>query len=241
MNFKLLLPLLLLFASCHRPPQEHATSYQNKKVPAKAVKKEPVYPPQPLPRDPKQIRICIDPGHGGEDPGARTRTAPFLLEKNLALKTALKVAEQLKKSGYQIFMTRRKDIFIPLPERATFASNKKCQIFVSIHYNSTPKPTKASGPEVYYYDDENARTAYSKKIGNSILHRLAPASGSPSRGVHPGNFCVIRETKMPAVLVEVAFLSNTKDAAKLRQPRTAPFLGWAIAKGIDDYIQQQIK
>lgn len=240
MTFKFFLPLLLLFASCHRPIRHEPPSTRTAPAP-RPVKKERKVPPQALPKEAKEIRICIDAGHGGEDTGARTRTKPLLLEKSLALKTALKTAECLKKQGYQVFLTRRSDIFVPLPERALFASKKKCHLFVSIHYNSTPKATNASGPEAYYYEVETDRTIYSKRMGSSIIARLAPAAEAPSRGVHPGNFCVIRETKMPAVLVEVAFLSNSKDAQKLRRPRTVPFLGWAIAKGIDDYVQQCVK
>jgi N-acetylmuramoyl-L-alanine amidase len=239
MNCKPLLPLLLLFASCHRPTIRHEPP--TVKSPSRVTKQEKKVPPQNLPRTAKEIRICIDAGHGGEDTGARTRTKPMLLEKNLTLKTALKTAEQLKKYGYQVFLTRRNDTFVPLPERASFASKKNCHLFVSIHYNSTPKATQASGPEAYYYEVETDRTIYSKRMGSSIIARLAPAAEAPSRGVHPGNFCVIRETKMPAVLIEVAFLSNSKDAQKLRRPRTVPFLGWAIAKGIDDYIHLSMK
>ncbi|HXF28665.1 MAG TPA: N-acetylmuramoyl-L-alanine amidase, partial [Chlamydiales bacterium] len=135
--------------------------------------------------------------------------------------------------------TRKNDTFIELPERAEFATKQKCHLFVSIHYNSTPKPTKASGVEVYYYckDKKNRRAIQSKKLALAILKRTAPTSKVASRGAKVGDFCVIRETKMPAVLVEGGFLSNFEEAKKLKNHRYINSLSLSIARGIDDFIR----
>lgn len=182
----------------------------------------------------------IDAGHGGKDPGAKSIVAPYLREKTLTLRTACKVQEFLTRWGYSTYMTRKNDVFIPLLDRVKLAEKHDCELFVSIHYNSTPKPTKARGIEVYYFggknkEKETPRIAQSKLLAKCVLSRMVPVSSTPSRGIHHGNFCVIRETTMPAVLIEGGFLSNQEEAKKLKSPHYVRFLAWSIAKGIDDY------
>ncbi len=187
-------------------------------------------------KQPSQICVCIDAGHGGDDPGAKAITPPHTKEKTLTLVTALKVQEFLHTFGIKTVMVRRTDRFVPLKERAHIATKKRCTHFVSIHYNSTPKPTSAKGVEVYVYETDKSleRAAASKQLASAIVHRIAKVAPLRTPTIRHGNFCVIRETKMPAVLIEGGFLSNPKEAKNLKNPRYIRLLAWAIAKGIVD-------
>jgi len=186
------------------------------------------------------IKIAIDAGHGGHDSGSKLIIAPYTQEKMLTLQTAKAVDDLLTNWGYDTFLTRQKDIFVPLQQRSLLARKNHCTLFVSIHYNSTPKPTKASGVEVYYYTRTNPhRSKASKTLASSIANRVSYVSKNTSRGVKPGDFAVIRETNIPAVLVEVEFLSNPNEAKKLSNKNYIELLSWAIAKGVEDHIRNR--
>ena len=105
-------------------------------------------------------RIVIDPGHGGNDPGAIGRGG--LKEKDVVLRIGRMLRDKLKKKGFQVFMTREDDTFIPLEERTAFANTKEADLFVSIHANASPKRS-ASGIETYFLnlttDEEAMRVA----------------------------------------------------------------------------------
>lgn len=243
-----LLLLSLLISSCSRQNANSPLRHRVRpiaKIEPSAHKKPPIrttiQQAKKASSTPTPLRICIDPGHGGHDDGAKAVIAPFMKEKVLALKTALKVQEFLTRWGYSSCMTRKNDVFIPLLDRVAFAQKQKCTLFVSIHYNSTPKPTAASGVEIYYFGTgkDKARMQQSKKLAHCILLRMTPATRTANRGVHHGNFAVVRETTMPAVLVETGFLSNPSEAKKFKNPNYIKFLAWSIAKGIEDYIEHE--
>jgi N-acetylmuramoyl-L-alanine amidase len=183
----------------------------------------------------------LDPGHGGKDTGTKTKASkrsPQVLEKNLALRTSKTIEEFLQKWGYNVLMTRKSDVFIPLIDRAAFAKKHSCSLFVSIHYNSAPNKA-AHGIEVYYYNKaDKRRLSQSKLLGKDILARLKALKRPHIRGCFPANFCVLRETTMPAVLVEAGFLSNIEEAKSLRNPHYIRLISWSIAKGIDDFAKK---
>jgi N-acetylmuramoyl-L-alanine amidase len=116
------------------------------------------------------------------------------------------------------------------------ADKQNADIFVSLHFNSAPN-TAIHGSEVFYYHTSKAtiKTKDSKRLATSILKRLCETLPAQSRGVKHGNLCVVRETKMPAVLVESAFLSSPYDLKRLSTLAFRQKIAWAIAKGIDDY------
>lgn len=188
----------------------------------------------------KRPKIVIDAGHGGKDLGAESKTAPTSQEKHLNLTTALMLNSFLKKMGYQTILTRGDDLFVPLELRAAIANGNEAALFVSVHYNSATSP-KAEGVEVYYFEsDENkGRSQKSKELAAKVLDRVIESTGSKSRGVKHGNFAVIRETKMPAVLVEGGFVSNQNELLKLRSPDYQKTLAGGIALGIHDFLKTQ--
>ena len=182
--------------------------------------------------------IVIDPGHGGEDYGTKSILKPCVYEKTLTLRTAKLVYNFLLKKGYEVRLTRNKDIFIPLLERVRLANNCKAKLFVSIHYNAASNK-QASGIEVFYYKDvrDKIRTFRSERLAKNILTKMIIATKAPSRGVKRGNFAVIRETTMPAVLVEAGFLTNRAEAIRLKDPNYLKFLAFSIALGIEEYLK----
>jgi N-acetylmuramoyl-L-alanine amidase len=181
--------------------------------------------------------IVIDPGHGGTDHGARAK-APFCEEKRICLQTARLVKKYLDQLGYHVVMTRNTDAFVPLPTRVETATQAGSAIFVSIHYNSSRTPT-AQGIEIFFFDskENRSRTTASKKLADAILPRLIRRTQAQSRGVKKGNFYVIRETSMPAILIEGGFISNPQERALLKQRDYQEQIARGIADGIDQYFK----
>lgn len=184
--------------------------------------------------------IVIDAGHGDEDFGTRSSSDPKYHEKSLNLTTALILNDFLQKMGYKTEMTRTKDEFIPLQGRADFANQRNADLFVSVHYNSAPTK-KAEGVEVFYYksEDNKPRSNASRKLAASILTQVIQITKAKSRGVKHGNFAVIRETTMPAILVEAGFLTNDEEMEKIKDPAYVKSIAWGIAQGIQRYLADQ--
>lgn len=206
------------------------------KYPPAQPKKEPFAARETAPKS----LIIIDPGHGGEDFGTQSHTSPKYHEKSLNLATSFILRDYLQKLGYEVSLTRANDKFIALSKRADFANLQEPSLFVSVHYNSAPSK-EAEGVEVYYYRSETdkARTAESKLLAESILQRVIKNTDAKSRGIKHGNFAVIRETQMPAVLVEGGFLTSDNEMNRLKDGTYIKRIAWGIAEGINNYLQGQ--
>lgn len=172
--------------------------------------------------------ICLDAGHGGHDPGA---CASGVKEKDIALKMAKLVGGRLV-AGYTVVYTRADDSYVELPDRAACANRIKADLFVSIHCNSAGH-AQANGVEVFTH---KTKSAGSVAAASAIYKRLLAASGMAGRGIKAANYAVLRETKMPAVLVELGFISNAADRAKLTNPAWQEQVAAAIAAGIMEAI-----
>lgn len=165
--------------------------------------------------DAKKI-IMLDAGHGGSDPGALgTLNGKTINEKDLTLSITYKVKAILESNGYKTAMTRTGDTLPSLSERPEMANNKDCALFVSIHINSATA-TEAKGTEVYYSDENNGDEygVRSQRFASNVLDGMLKYMKSNDRGVRMANWAVTRRAFMPAVLVEVGFISN-KDELKL--------------------------
>jgi N-acetylmuramoyl-L-alanine amidase len=181
--------------------------------------------------------IVIDPGHGGEDRGTTSLVKPRYQEKQLTLTTAKLLQYYLKHLGYETKLTRSDDTFIPVLERASMANEAKPALFVSVHYNSAPS-SEAHGIEIFYHRSENnsERSKASKTLATTILSQVVNTTQAKSRGVKTGNFAVIRETKMPAVLIEGGFLTNPEEMERIKNPQYIKQIAWGIAQGVDRYL-----
>ncbi|MGG0720096.1 N-acetylmuramoyl-L-alanine amidase [Robertmurraya massiliosenegalensis] len=173
--------------------------------------------------------IMLDPGHGDTDPGA---VGNGLQEKDIVLDIAKRVNSKLSGSLAKVAMTRQTDVFIPLADRVKQAESQGANIFVSFHVNSFTNDS-AKGTETYY-NTTNA-SGKSKELAEKIQQELVKALGTNDRGVKTANFVVIKETTMPSVLVEIAFISNPDDAKKLASSTYRQKAADAIYKGIMNY------
>ena len=184
--------------------------------------------------------IVIDPGHGGKDQGTHSETPPCYEEKVLALDTAYLVEYYLQRMGYRTLLLRGEDRFIELQTRARIANDLHAKLFVSVHFNSAENAT-AQGIEVYYYNSDKAkdRTKASKLLAKCVHDEVLIESKAKSRGVREGNFAVIRETKMPAILVEGGFLTNERERSCILDNTYRHKLALGIADGIDKYLKKR--
>jgi len=185
--------------------------------------------------------IVIDPGHGGTDHGARCKS-PYCEEKKLCLQTARLLKKYLDQLGYHVVMTRTTDAFIPLHRRVEIANQSTCNIFVSVHYNSS-RVESAHGIEVFFHDskEEKNRASSSRKLADAILGKVIRRTSAQSRGVKKGNFLVIRETQMPAVLIEGGFLTNPEERVLVKSRDYQEKIARGIADGIDSYFKARWK
>lgn len=185
--------------------------------------------------------ILIDPGHGGHDVGTQSISKPRYQEKSLNLVTAQFVKNYLQQLGYQVLMTREEDKFVSLDKRAQMANERKPTLFVSIHYNSAPS-AEAQGVEVFFYQakekKQKERAIKSKRLAQAILKNVVAHTQAKSRGVKQANYAVIRETNMPAVLIEGGFVTNESELQKLKDPIYLKQIAWGIVRGIEEYLSK---
>ncbi|MEK4249858.1 N-acetylmuramoyl-L-alanine amidase [Paenibacillus sp. FSL W7-1287] len=199
----------------------------------------PSTPPSTTPdqtEDTKPIyHIVLDAGHGDSDPGAVNKTLG-LREKDFNLSAVLKVKAELEKHPQiAVHLTRSDDTFLELSERVAFAEKlpgigKKADLFISFHANSY-KTSNINGTETYYTREN------SKKLANTLHPYILGAVGLNDRGVRTASFKVIRETTMPAVLLEVGYLSNASDAKVLFNNDVQTKFAQELTKGIKKYLE----
>lgn len=175
--------------------------------------------------------ITVDAGHGDHDPGA---VAFGVKEKHIVLNTSIYLQEKLEAAGATVVMTRDDDTFVELTDRAKLANDSKSSIFVSIHANAAGSGA-AHGTETFW----NAAhySAESKDLAEKIQKRLIAVLSTRDRGVKEGNFSVLRNTKMPSVLVELGFITNKLEADRLNSAAFQKDAAEAIYLGILDFYQ----
>jgi N-acetylmuramoyl-L-alanine amidase len=177
-----------------------------------------------------RIVVAIDPGHGGNDPGAVGIGG--IQEADIVLAIGRQVARLLEQSGVQAVLTRSDDTEIDLQPRVDTAEQVNANLFVSIHANSMGmERPDVNGLETYYY---SSGAALAQTIQNSMVSSL----GMEDRGVRQARFHVIKNTTMPSVLVETGFVTGSDDAPRLASAAYQTQIATAIARGILQYIQQ---
>ena len=187
--------------------------------------------------DAKKI-IMLDAGHGGSDPGALgTLNGKTINEKDLTLSITYKVKAILESNGYKTAMTRKGDTLPSLSERPEMANKKDCALFVSIHINSATA-TEAKGTEVYYSEENNGDEygVTSQLFATKVLNGMLKYMKSTDRGVRMANWAVIRRSNMPAVLVEVGFISNESELKNMCSDDYQNKTAMGIAEGIINTI-----
>jgi N-acetylmuramoyl-L-alanine amidase len=184
--------------------------------------------PRPSPVRPKAL-VVVDAGHGGSDPGAMSGG---LYEKNINLAVALKVADLLEQRGLGVLLTRREDRYVELEERAEIANRRNTDLFVSIHTDSNPDRSR-QGFTVFV---ARAASPAANRAAGDISQAMA-ATGADSHGIREADYKVLVNTSCPAVLIEIAHLSNVQDIARLRDSAWQDRVAQAIVTGILAYIR----
>jgi N-acetylmuramoyl-L-alanine amidase len=162
----------------------------------------------------------------------------------LNLSVSKKVADLLEAKGYTVVMARENDKYLSLSHRAQEANKLGADIFVSIHHNAFNG--SSHGIETFYYNEagttnnpkanDKERIQDSKKMAEEVQKELIKETGAYDRGVKRANFHVIRETKMPSILVEGGFVDNAVERAKLVLDSYQQKLANAITKGIEKFF-----
>src|ERR1051326_7056927 len=198
------------------------------------------------------VSVCLDPGHGGKDPGneeGRRR------EKDYTLLLARALREVLGEAGLQVVLTRSGDTFVPLPERTESARRRDADLFVSLHFNAAlSEKDQVHGVEVYCltpagvestnargesddtsacagnrFDEKNMLLAY--HIQKAMVRRLPVED----RGVKRARFAVLRNARIPAVLIEAGFMSHPQESRRIFDGQYRRDLARAIADGVLAY------
>ncbi|MBA3725424.1 MAG: N-acetylmuramoyl-L-alanine amidase [Armatimonadetes bacterium] len=186
--------------------------------------------------------IVIDAGHGGHDSGAKYSSGGQTLnEKDFTLAIAKLVSDALSDTGCTVAMTRNDDTFIELPDRPRVANDSNADFFVSIHINSNQLGNRSGTTTYYHFDNSDSRL-----LAQCIQAEIAKISGigdygvvsdrtvAPSKG-----FSVLRNSRVPAVLVEVAYINNSIDRRLLQTEGFRKKVAEAIVRGIKVYIGEQ--
>jgi N-acetylmuramoyl-L-alanine amidase len=216
-----------------------------------------LYPARYL--DPKKITtICLDPGHGGKDPGNRVGGVGGFFahsEKTYTLLLAFELRDQLKKLGFNVVLTRKSDTFVDLPARPALADKVGADLFVSLHFNATQTgKDEVAGPETYCITPVGA--ASSNAQGEGAAHGATMANryenkslllayqmekslvrglGAEDRGVRRARFAVLRDATMPAILIEGGYMTNPTEGKKIFDSAYRKQMAAAIVRGILAY------
>lgn len=185
--------------------------------------------------------IVIDAGHGGYDPGKVASDG--VNEKNINLAIASKLSSFLEQGGAVITNTRTEDLSLSenkrqdLRSRADMANTGKADIFVSIHQNSFPK-SNVKGAQVFYYKGSEE----GKRLASLIQSRLKEVVDIDNERIAKANnnYYVLKQIKIPSVIVECGFLSNSVEHDKLMSEQYQEKLAWAIYMGILDYFNEGV-
>ncbi|MGI0486839.1 N-acetylmuramoyl-L-alanine amidase [Pantanalinema rosaneae CENA516] len=188
-------------------------------------------PTPSLPQVPNgRFLVVIDPGHGGPDPGAVGIGG--LRETDVVLAISKQVATLLERQGVRVILTRQDERNLELKPRVDIANRANATAFVSIHANAfgANRPD-VNGVETYYYSS-------GLNLAKSIQQSILETNDMRDRGVKQANFYVMRYSSMPAVLVEVGFVTGRDDARRLADPNGRNQIAAAIAQGILRYLQR---
>lgn len=179
------------------------------------------------------MKIVIDPGHGGKDPGA---TSQGYLEKDIALAIAKKLGIVLLELHHEVKFTRMDDSYVGLTDRCLMANRHGADLFVSVHLNADPDDDsagtrEAKGAEIWVFPGSGKSRAVAESIAAEIR---AWFPDEPFRGVKEGELAVLEMTAMPAVLIEVGFIDNSTTVRLLAAEPIQELVAHCIAEGIEN-------
>lgn len=191
-------------------------------------------PPEVSGNSLRGVTVCVDPGHGGKEPGAFGCNGTKEAVVNLAI--AEKLKEELEKKGARVVMTRTADVDVSLAQRVQIAIESKADFLISVHNNSLPDgrdPWKEHGTSTYWYHQQSIELAKLLKDG------LVQDAGLRDFGSRYQNLFLARPSQMPAVLVEVGFMIHPEEFLQLINPEFQAKVGASLADSLQTYISNQ--
>jgi N-acetylmuramoyl-L-alanine amidase len=213
---------------------------------------QPLLAPRGNPARDRIKTICLDPGHGGKDPGNCVGSAQ---EKKYTLLLAQELRQQLAKAGFKATLTRSRDSFIELPVRPDVANRQKADLFVSLHFNATETDrANVRGSQVFCLTPAGAQSTNAQGEGGGagwcagnrcndrnillayeLQRALAWELSVQDRGVRRARFAVLRDAQMPAVLIEAGFMSHPMEGKKIFSAAYRKQMAHAIVDGVMAY------
>lgn len=205
----------------------------------------------PPPGSRRPLRIVLDPGHGGKDPG-KQNTQLRVDEKAMTLDVARRLAALLRQTGQEVLLTRDNDTFVELKDRSAFANRVKADLFISLHFNADDK-AQANGTETFCLTPAgqqstnttgkaaarpvagNRQDALNVLLAYEIQRQLVVNLGGADRGVRRARWAVLTDLECPGVLVETAFLSNPTEARKIASEPYRQAIAQSLAAAIASY------
>lgn len=205
--------------------------------------------------------VVLDPGHGGHDNGVQGPAGT--IEKSVALGLAQLIAGRLKKN-YKVILTRSDDYWIDIPGRTAVANHLKADLFISIHTGGSflhqakgitifyykelsghaletdvdsSKPGNAGNPQAFWDNIQAGHIASSKALAQIMQNNINNQLKFPKSKIQNADLMVLKGADMPAILIEVGYLTNPGDEKKLQSPEVLSDFATAICNGIDDYLQ----
>lgn len=191
----------------------------------------------PIKKVPEEVIIVIDPGHGGDDLGAYHGT---FYEKDVNLDISKKLGKKLEEAGIKVVYTREDDVFVDLDPRVDIANNLGATLFISVHNNAMPDNSQYRGTETLYCPPavDTGSKMDGKKLAEIVQQELVKTLKTVDNGIiYRPNLAVLRKTKMPAVIAEIAYISNASDREKLKndefRQKAADALSNAVLKALE--------
>lgn len=179
--------------------------------------------------------IVLDPGHGGSDPGA---VAGGINEKDLNLQVSKILKDMLSEAGLTVYMTRSEDKYVGLYTRASIANDLNADLFISIHHNASTN-SGAHGVMTLYYPTSKEQKMNGRKLAEIVQKNLVDTLKEKDWGIIPRpNLVVTRETRMPAILAELGFMTNKAELGKLVTYEYQKQAAQALYKSIIEALQQ---
>lgn len=178
-----------------------------------------------------EATIVLDPGHGGSDTGALAASGQP--EKRYTLAVAKLVAQKLREKGAKVIMTRDQDKNVSLSARPQTAMTASANAFISFHFDSSDETNTASGYTCYYY-----HTGDSKRLAKAVDSQMTSLPLT-NRGVLFGNFLVIRDNSVPAILIEGGYLNTEKDFKLIQSKTYQEKYANNVVAGLSAYFKQQ--
>lgn len=193
------------------------------------LKSETVPPTMPEQWNPQAYTVVLDAGHGGTADGAYYEEVK---EKELTLPVTLRAAELLREKGYNVVLTRNEDVYMDLYDRCDVANGVEADIFVSIHANASATNRSFQGIFTYSYP----RSTRGEKLAGYIQSGVVETTEGIDRGLLTNDYVVLRETTMPAALLEMGFMSCHEELERLVQPEYQEKVAQGIALGVENYF-----